>query len=144
MVDHSAFRRLSEAVAGEADRRLRTDIVGWLTTVDPQGTPTSSVVSFLWDGRTILFYSEPDTPKIRNLAANPRVSFHLNCDEIGDQMVTLEGDCRVDEDAPRSSEISEYQAKYAEPCRRWGMDPGDTAEQFWVACRITLDRIRAW
>jgi hypothetical protein len=59
-------------------------------------------------------------------------------------MVTLEGDCRVDEDAPRSSEIPEYQAKYAEPYRRWGMDPGDTAEQFWVACRITLDRIRAW
>jgi PPOX class probable F420-dependent enzyme len=144
MVDHSAFRRLSKAVAQEADRRLRTDTVGWLTTVDQQGTPTSSVVSFLWDGETILFYSEPDTQKIRNLAANPRVSFHLNCDEIGDQMVTLEGDCRVDPNAPRSNEIPEYQAKYAEPYRRWGMDPGDTAGQFWVACRITLDRIRAW
>jgi PPOX class probable F420-dependent enzyme len=144
MVEHPAFRRLPEAVADEADRRLRTDIVGWLTTVDPSGTPTSSVVSFWWDGETILFYSEPDTRKIRNLAANPRVSFHLNSDDIGDRMVTLEGDCRVDEAAPRSTEIPEYQAKYAEPYRRWGMDPDDTAEQFWVACRVTVDRVRAW
>jgi len=144
VVDHPAFRGLSAAAAEEADRRLRTDIVGWLTTVDRQGTPTSSVVSFFWDGDTILFYSEPDTPKIRNVAANPRVSFHLNCDEIGDEMVTLEGDCRVDDGAPRSTDIPEYQAKYAEPYRRWGMDPGDTATQFWLACRITVDRIRAW
>lgn len=144
MVHHPAFNRLSEAVAEEADRRLRTDIVGWLTTVDPQGTPAASVVSFLWDGETILFYSESNTQKIRNLAANSRVSFHLNCDEIGDQMVTMEGDCRVDHDAPPSTAIPEYQAKYAEPYRRWGMDADDTAAQFWVACRIRLDRVRAW
>lgn len=144
MFNHPAFQRLSEVAAEEADRRLRTDIVGWLTTVDSMGTPMSSVVSFFWDGATIVFYSEPDTAKLRNLAANSRVSFHLNSDEIGDGMVTLEGDCRVDEDAPLSSAWPEYLAKYAEPYRRWKMDPDETARQFWVACRIRPERLRAW
>lgn len=144
MVEHPAFGRLAPEVAAEADRRLRTDIVGWITTVDPGGTPRSSVVSFWWDGNTVLFYSEPDTVKTRNLATNPRVSFHLNSDEIGDHMVTLEGDCRIDADAPKSSELPGYLDKYDEPYRRWGMDPNDTAEQFWVACRITPDQVRAW
>ena len=144
MVDHSAFQRLPEAVADEADRRLRTDIVGWLTTVDATGTPMSSVVSFFWDGETVVFYSEPDTAKLSSLANNPKVWFHLNSDEIGDRMVSHEGDCVVDDDAPKSNKWPEYLTKYAEPYRRWGMDPDDTAHRFWVACQISPERVRAW
>jgi PPOX class probable F420-dependent enzyme len=131
-------------VATEANRRLSTDIVGWLTTVAPDGTPMSSVVSFLWDGRSLLFYSKPATPKLRNIQANPRVSFHLNSDDIGNEMVTLEGDCAIDEDAPLSNELPEFLAKYREPYQRWEMDPDVTAEEFPVACRIVPTRIRAW
>ncbi len=144
MVSPPAFRRLSTAKAEEADRRLRTDIVGWLTTVDSSGTPMSSVISFFWDGESIVFYSEPDTVKARNLAVNSRVSFHLNSDEIGNGMVTLEGDCVLAHDAPPSHEWPKYLAKYEEPYRRWGMDPDETAEQFWVAYRISPERVRAW
>lgn len=127
-----------------AQARLETDKVGWLTTVAPDGTPQTSVVSFLWDGETILFYSRPDTWKLRNMAGNRRVSFHLNCDDIGNQMVAIEGDAWIDEAAPKSNAIPAYLAKYEEPYRRWDMDPGETAREFSVAVRIRATRIRAW
>jgi len=33
-------------------------------------------VWFLWNDGSILLYSQPDTPKLRNIAANPRVALH--------------------------------------------------------------------
>lgn len=123
---------------------LRDDIVGWLTTVSPDGRPQSSVISFLWDGETILFYSKPDTPKLRNIAANPRVSFHLNCDPYGDHMVVLEGRAVIDETTARSDVLPEYRAKYRAPLQHWRMDEAETAQAFSVAVRIRPERFRVW
>ena len=123
---------------------LREDTVGWLTTVAPDGRPQSSVISFLWDGETILFHSKPDTPKLRNLAANPRVSFHLNCDPYGDHMVVLEGRAVIDETAAPSDVHPEYRAKYLSPLEHWGMDEAETARAFSVPVRIIPERFRVW
>lgn len=127
-----------------AARHLQDDIVGWLTTVAPDGRPQSSVISFLWDGETILFYSKPDTPKLRNIAANPRVSFHLNCDPYGDHMVVVEGRAAVDEGAAPSDLHPEYRAKYRAPLAHWGMDEAETARDFSVSIRILPERFRVW
>lgn len=135
---------LPDAKRRQVQGRLESDIVGWLVTVAPDGTPQASVISFFWDGDTILFYSEPDTWKLRNIAANPRVSFHLNSDELGNEMVAIEGDAWIDEEAPRSDEFPAYVEKYTDPYRRWGMEAGATALQFGVAVRIRPTRIRAW
>jgi PPOX class probable F420-dependent enzyme len=127
-----------------AEQHLRDDIVGWLTTVAPNGRPQSSVISFLWDGETILFYSKPDTPKLRNLAANPRVSFHLNCDPYGDHVVTVEGRAVVDPGAAASDVHPAYRAKYRAPLEHWGMDEAETARDFSVPVRIIPERFRVW
>jgi len=127
-----------------AEQHLGDDIVGWLTTVTPDGRPQSSVISFLWDGETILFYSKPDAPKVRNLAANPRVSFHLNCDPYGDHMVTVEGRARVDESTAASDALPAYRAKYLEPLAHWGMDEAQTARTFSLPIRIIPERFRVW
>ena len=43
-----------------AARRLREDVLAWLTTVDRRGTPQPIPVWFLWDGgASILVYSRP-------------------------------------------------------------------------------------
>lgn len=123
-------------------RHLRDDVVGWITTVDAGGRPQSSVVSFLWDEETILFYSKPDTPKLRNIAGNPRVSFHLNCDRYGDHTVTIEGRAAVDESTPATNRHPEYRAKYRGPLEHWGMDEAETAAAFSVPVRITPERFR--
>jgi PPOX class probable F420-dependent enzyme len=43
-----------------AARRLRDEIIGWLTTVAPDGQPQPIPVWFVWDGdRSIRMYSQP-------------------------------------------------------------------------------------
>jgi len=128
----------------EALHLMETEIVAWMTTVTPDGVPQTSVICFVWDGETILTYSEPGKPKMRNVAANPNVSFHLNCDPYGTHMVTLEGTAAVDETVPPSDEHGAWTAKHRDPYRHWGMDPHETAATWTVALRITPTRVRVW
>jgi PPOX class probable F420-dependent enzyme len=130
--------------AASAREHLEHDIVGWLTTVTPSGRPQTAVVPFLWDGEGILFYSRPATPKVRNIAARPEVSFHLNCDPYGDQVVVIEGLARIDPSAPRSDEHPGYKAKYHEPLAHWEMDEAKTASDFNVPIRIRPERVHTW
>ena len=59
-------------------RRLESELIGWLTTVSPAGVPVPSPIWFLWDRESFLIYSQPDVPKLRNVAANPNVTLHLD------------------------------------------------------------------
>ena len=70
-----AGRALSKKLA-HADRRLRTEVILWLTTVRADGQPQSSPVWFVWDGRTFLIYSLP-SQKVPNIRRSPRVSLHM-------------------------------------------------------------------
>jgi len=124
--------------------RLTKDVVGWLTTVAPDGRPQTAVISFLWDGEGILFYSKPNTPKVRNIALNRTVSFHLESDPYGDHVVIVEGTARVAPDEARSDVHPAYRAKYREPLAHWGMDERQTADDFSVPIRIRPDRVRYW
>ena len=64
-------------------RRLESEHVAWLTTVRADGQPQPSPVWFLWDGDSILIYSRPNQPKLRNIAGNPKVSLSFNSDGDG-------------------------------------------------------------
>lgn len=125
-----------------AREHLANDVVGWLTTVAPDGTPQSSVISFLWEGDTIFFYSQPDTPKLRNIARSPLVSFHLQSDPYGDHLLIIEGTAAEDRTIPPSDEQAAYRAKYREPLEHWGMGEAETARDFSVPVRITPRRVR--
>lgn len=134
-------RLLDDGAAAVRDR-LACDIVGWLTTIAPDGRPQTAVISFLWDGEGILFYSKPNTPKVRNLELHPEVSFHLNCDAYGDHYVVVEGRARIVPDEARSDVHPAYRAKYAAPLAHWKMDEKETADEFSVPIRIDPERIR--
>ncbi|MBA2381694.1 MAG: pyridoxamine 5'-phosphate oxidase family protein [Chloroflexi bacterium] len=137
---------LAAALAREdadwAREHLASDVVGWLTTIAPDGRPQSSLISFLHDGATILFYSQPNTPKLRNLAISPLVSFHLQSDPYGDHAMILEGVAEVDESIPPSNVHPAYRAKYREPLAHWDMDEAQTARDFSVPIRIRPIRVR--
>src|ERR1043165_4502787 len=82
-----------------AERRLREDKVGWLTTVSADGTPQPVPVWFLWDGaESFLIYSKPHTAKLRNIAARSRVSLHLDGNGQGGDIVVVLGDAAVTSD----------------------------------------------
>jgi len=115
-------------------RRLTDDTIGWLTTVSADGTPQPSPVWFLWDGETVLIYSQPNTPKLRHIAANPRVSLNLDGNGRGGDIIILTGEARIDDAAPSSAALPAYQAKYAVGIRQLGM----TAEGFAQAYRVPI------
>ncbi len=127
-----------------AREHLASDIVGWLTTVSADGTPPASVVAFFWDGAEIVVYSQPGTPKVRNIAANPHVAFHLQSDPYGDHTCSMEGIATPDPSLPPQDQVAAYMAKYREALAHWGMDPAATAREFSLAIRIRPTRIRAF
>jgi PPOX class probable F420-dependent enzyme len=128
--------------AAWARDHLSADAVAWLTTVAADGRPQSSVISFLRDGATIFFYSQPDTPKLRNIARSPLVSFHLQSDSFGDHLLIIEGVAEVDPTIPPSDVHDAYRTKYREPLAHWDMDEAKTAADFSVPVRIRPTRVR--
>ena len=125
-----------------AARHLEDDRVVWLTTVAPSGTPQPSPVWFLWDGDTALIYSQPSTPKLRNIGQNPRVSLNFNCTPDGTDVVILTGDAWLDAEAPPADAIPAYIAKYAGGIRDIGMTPEAFARAYSVALRVRPTALR--
>ena len=123
-------------------RRLRDETIGWLTTVGPDGTPQPSPIWFLWDGETILIYSQPNTPKVRNIERNGRVALNLDGDGRGGDIVILTGAARVDRDAPGAADHTEYLEKYRQGIERIGMTPEQFAGSYSVPIRMTPTRLR--
>ncbi len=128
--------------AAWAREHLERDVVAWLTTVAPDGRVQSSPISFLRDGPDVCFYSQPQTPKVRNLAHSPRVSFHLRSDPYGDHWLIVEGTAEIDRTIPPMDTHERYRAKYTEPHAHWGLDFTKTALDFSVPIRIRPTRVR--
>ena len=125
------------------DARLRVEQVAWLVTVSRDGTPVPTPVWWWWDGETILVYSQPDKPKLRHVAANPRVAFALLTDASGDAVAVITGEAGVDPDAPRADELPGYVEKYRDAIARLGSNPSEFAGEYRVALRIRPIRLRA-
>jgi PPOX class probable F420-dependent enzyme len=134
----------SNQAHARAAERLRGERVAWLTTVRADGQAQSTPVWFLWDGDTFLLYSQPDAQKVRNLAANPRVSLHLDDDGEGGDVVTFEGRATVEPDTPRADRVDGYLAKYQAAIEALGYEPGPFAHTYSTAIRVRPTRVRAW
>jgi PPOX class probable F420-dependent enzyme len=117
--------------------RLGTDMVGWLTTVTPDGQPQTFPIWFLWDDGEALIYSDRRAKRNENIVTNPRVSFHLGDNGRGGDIVIVEGDARIDDATPRPEDNDAYNAKYAD----WIRDFFTTAEEFTSVYNVPI-RIR--
>jgi PPOX class probable F420-dependent enzyme len=125
-------------------RRLRDEIVVWLTTVRADHTPQPSPVWFLWDGEAFLIYSRPQTQKLRNIERHPVVAVNLNSDGQGDDNIIITGEARVVADAPPATQVAAYIAKYEQPIAHIQMTPDSFAAAYSVAIRITPTGIRGF
>jgi PPOX class probable F420-dependent enzyme len=126
------------------EARLSTNLMAWLTTVNPAGRPNSVPVWFLVrDDGTILVYSQPGKAKLRNIEANPHVSLGLDVTDIGRDIIRFEGTAMRAPGHPPANQVPEYAAKYAE---RIGAIFGTVerfAEAFSEAIVITPSRLHA-
>jgi PPOX class probable F420-dependent enzyme len=122
--------------------RLRSNLIAWLTTVRPDGQPVTVPVWFLLrDDETILLYSRPDKDKLRNIAANPKVSLALDVTDIGRNIVRLEGTAGRARDQPAANEDPAYLTKYTERMAAMFGTPEQFARLFSVALIITPARL---
>ena len=135
---------LSTDFGARVARRLQSEIIVWLTTVRPNGTPEPSPVWFYWDGSTFLIYSQPGKVKLRDIAANPRVGLNFNGDASGDDIVVFTGDAREDNSAPPANLVKEYLAKYEKPIANIGMTPESFAREYSVPILFTPTKLRGF
>jgi PPOX class probable F420-dependent enzyme len=125
-----------------AERRLHEEKLAWLTTVDAAGTPQPVPVWFLWDGAgSILIYSQPETPKLRAIERNPRVSLNLDGNGQGGDIVVATGDAAISDDPP-AHELPVYVDKYASLIERNRWTPEQFAGMYSVPIRISVRRVR--
>ena len=123
-------------------RHLRDEIVVWLTTVTPRGSPLPMPVWFVWDGaKSVTMYSQTGA-RVRNIEANERVTLNFAGDGRGGDIVVLSGEAAIDHDAPPADQAPDYLAKYEEHITRIGMTPETFAERYGVPVRIELMRLR--
>ena len=125
-------------------RRLNDEHVIWLTTVRETGQPEPSPVWFLWDGETFLIYSQPNTVKLRNIAARPRVSLNFDTRSGGDDVVVFAGEARIAEEEPPLTAVPAYLEKYKDSIPGTGMTPESMAASYSVPIRVTPTKVRGF
>lgn len=124
--------------------RLRTDTVGWLTTVTADGQPQTFPIWFLWEDGEALIYSDRRAKRNANIAANPRVSLHLNDNGSGGDIVIVEGEARIDPETPPVTGHATYLAKYGLLIERDLTSAEEMATIYNVPIRIRPTRGRAF
>jgi PPOX class probable F420-dependent enzyme len=93
-----------------AEERLVAARNYWVTTTRADGRPHAAPVWGVWLDGALLFGTNPESVKGRNIARDPRVVVHL---ESGDEVVILEGSITMLDDPERLRELERvYGAKY--------------------------------
>jgi PPOX class probable F420-dependent enzyme len=130
--------------SGRAAERLGSEIVGWLTTVTRSSRPQSSLVWFAVHDDAIYIQSRPEAAKLANIRANPSVSFHLDSDGQGGDVVTIDAEAEI-LDAPPPGLRDTYLAKYEPVIReRLQTTSEEMLEQYNTTVRVVPRRVRAW
>jgi PPOX class probable F420-dependent enzyme len=126
-------------LSARAEQRLRQEALIWLVTVREDLTPQASPVWFLWDGETVLIYSQPGTPKLRNIARSATVGLHLNGNATGKDIVIVTGEARIDEGAPPAHEVPDMVRTYVDELRLESSPEAfaRTFDGYSVAIRVT-------
>lgn len=127
------------------EKHLKDNQVIWLTTVDGAGRPFSSPVWFLYeDDGTLLIYSQPNKPKLRNIGSNAAVSVNFDTDAHGEHVVVFDAAAEIDESANPAANHDAYLAKYRDGIKSIGLTDESFSADYSVAIRVILQKVRGW
>ncbi|HEU4571279.1 MAG TPA: TIGR03667 family PPOX class F420-dependent oxidoreductase [Candidatus Limnocylindrales bacterium] len=122
--------------------RLGRERTAWMTSVTPDGQPQTMPVWFLWDDGSILVYSFRTAVRNRNVAANPKVSFVLNTDDEGEDLVIVEGEARLVPDDVAARDNPPFLEKYRSLIDQYGWTPEKYSTDYPHPIRIRPTRVR--
>ena len=134
----------STALGQRIARQLESEGVIWLTTVGSDNTPQPRPVWFVWDGTSLLVYSQPETYKILHIARSSKVALHFSTDPEAHEVSVLTGEATVDPSAPPADEHAEYLEKYRKGIGDLGQTPREFAEDYSVAIIVSPKRLRGF
>lgn len=136
----------SSKLGRKARRHLKQEYFIWLTTVDLRSAPQPRPVWFIWEGDTILIYSQPGAFKLKHIINNPNVSLHFNTlDARGEEdVLIMSGVAQIDPKAQPANKVSAYLRKYREGIKSLGSAPEPFAQEYSTAIRIQLTSLRGW
>ena len=126
-----------------AAHRFETELIIWLTTVSPAGQPQSSPVWFLWEDGEFLVYSlavdaaGPEHPGEPARGPQPEQRRHGRATSS-----PIEGEARIDPDAPLPSGVPAMIAKYRHLIEQYGWTVERYAADYPTAIRIRPTRFR--
>ena len=121
-------------------QRLRDEAIIWLSTVRPDGRPHLVPVWFLWDGVTVLMFSQPYAQKVRNIRREQRVALALDTLDEGEDVVIIEGVAELLPTGTVDSTLPAYVEKYARLMEDIQTNPEKMAAEYDQAIRITPTR----
>jgi PPOX class probable F420-dependent enzyme len=123
-------------------RRLREELIIWMTTVGADGTPQPNPVWFLWDGESFLIYSLPDAARLPHIRRNPNVSLNFDGNGKGGDIVVITGEARITTDDPPADKNPTYVEKYRERISTNFKTPEVFASRYSVTLRVTPRKVR--
>jgi PPOX class probable F420-dependent enzyme len=135
---------LASAKDSKIDRRLRTEPIIWLSSTRPDGRPHLVPVWFWWDGHSILIFSEPDKPKVRNIRHSPHVMLALDSKDDGEDIVMIVGLASLPDEPSAVHMPAAFGEKYASLFDRIGSTPAKMATQYSQVIRVAPTRFLAW
>lgn len=129
---------------GHVMERLSADLIIWLGTVRPDGRPHMVPVWFDWDGETITIFSKPDNQKVRNLRHDPRVIIAVDDTQGGSDVVLLEGEATLPEQAAKEVVTPAYGQKYREGMKHLGLSADQMVAEYSQVIRVRPTRFMGW
>jgi PPOX class probable F420-dependent enzyme len=125
-------------------RRLREDVVIWLTTVGSDLTPQPNPVWFLWEADSLLVYNRSTAHRLEHVRTRPRVSLNFDGDRRGGDIVVVTGSAELPESDPAPHEHAAYVAKYGAMMTRVSGTLEQFSRQYPVPLRVRGLRVRGW
>ena len=125
-----------------AHKRLFEEEILWLTTTDAQGIPQPRPVWFLWDGKTILIFSQPQAYKVAHIQNQGQVALNLNSTFTGGDVVVLLGEAQLLGTPVSQQDMDAYLKKYEQGLKGINMTEEDFQDSYHTAIRIKPIQLR--
>ena len=132
------------------EKRLRSEPIVWLSTVDEHGFPHIVPIWFVWDGEALLIFSKPHARKVQAIRRQARVALALGEPRDDFDVQLIEGHATVL--ATTTAQVlsaggligREHARKYAAELFALGIDPDEYATTYSAVVRVVPTRFLPW